>query len=249
MPVVGEIGCKPAVLANLIAPLLLSVACAAVAQAADVSSGTRVIHEPPSTYGSYSWTGLYAGATIGYGWQRDHLTEYLTATGAPTGLVYDFTPNGMTAGVKAGGTLQTGPIVFGVEADWESGRISGGFVDAPIGSGRDDVRWQASLRGRVGFAFDRFLIHGTGGLALARTHNLYTFLPTGVSETVTRTKTGWTIGGGVDYAVTDNWIAGVDYRHTDLGTTTNISRVAFPGLTGGHRLTSESLRLSLSYKY
>lgn len=240
---------RPTAIASVVVPLLVSVVCGAAAQAADMASGTRVIHEPPSTSSAYSWTGLYAGVTVGYGWQRDRLTEFLTATGAPTGLVYDFTPNGLTGGVKVGGNLQSGMMVYGVEADWEATRIRGGFVDAPIGAGRDDVRWQASARARLGVAFDRLMFYGTGGVALARTRNHYTFLPTGVTEAVTRNKAGWTIGGGVDYAITDNLIAGIDYRHTDLGTTSNVSKIAFPGLTGGHDLTGDSVRLSLSYKY
>lgn len=196
-----------------------------------------------------SWDGAYVGVVGGYNWYKDRTTEYFTATGEDTGLVYDYSPDGWSGGVKAGINFQAGQFVYGLEADFEKTNIGGGFIDSGIGTGEDDVEWQSSIRARMGLAVDRFMVYGTGGVAFASIKNTYTYLPTMTDESFTNVATGYTVGLGVDMAITEHVIGGLEFRHTDFGSKSNVSEVAFPGLTGRQEPSSNTIRVSLSYKF
>lgn len=209
----------------------------------------RPVVVPPAPEATFSWSGVYGGLQVGYARNFDHAVETFTATGGSTGLVYDFAQYGGTFGAKVGANYQYGMLVTGLEADIDVGDVKGGFVDAPIGSGSDTIKMQGSVRARLGLAYDRVFVYGTGGLAFAQIESRYTFLPTSTNEYFKDMRTGWTVGGGIDFALTPNWVIGADYRHSDYGKIDHVSTVAFPGLTGIHQQTSDVFHLSASYKY
>ena len=68
------------------------------------------------------------------------------------------------------------------------------------------------MRGRVGYSFDRVMPYVTGGLAVGDIHAAAPGLPGG-----TNTNAGWTVGGGVEFALPGNWSAKAEYLHVDLG--------------------------------
>ena len=83
---------------------------------------------------------------------------------------------------------------------------------------------QASLRARAGFAWDRFLIYATGGIAFANakleSEGTIVFddqSTADFNDSDSSTLTGWTAGGGVEYAFTDNIIGRVEVRYSDFG--------------------------------
>jgi opacity protein-like surface antigen len=80
------------------------------------------------------------------------------------------------------------------------------------GAGTTRIDWQGSFRGRLGFAADKALFYGTGGLAFGDVSHTYTNLLTGVAETISGLRTGWTAGAGVEFAVMPNLLARVEYR-------------------------------------
>ena len=116
-----------------------------------------------------------------------------------------------------GGTLgynwQMGQAVFGLEGDVDWSNIRG---SAACGGGvtvcetRND--WLGTFRGRVGYAFDRFLPYVTGGLAVG---DIKTSIA-GLGST-NDTKAGWTVGGGIEAAIAGPWTAKVEYLYVDLG--------------------------------
>jgi outer membrane immunogenic protein len=86
----------------------------------------------------------------------------------------------------------------------------------------------STVRGRVGFAFDRILAYGTAGLAMGgfqatRTENSCTVgvscpgtsVP-GTNESYSDLRLGWTAGAGVEYAITDSWTAKLEYLYASL---------------------------------
>lgn len=221
----------------------------AVAQAADMIAADNPPELTEAQMAGFSWTGYYIGANLNYTGYRDRTIEYMTATGAETGLEYPYKSTGYTAGIMAGADYQLGSLVVGAAGDFDMGRMTGGFVDPPLGEGRDVITWQGSLRGRIGVSMDRILIYGTGGLAMANIKNTYTNLTTGTSESFAKVHYGWTVGAGADIAITDNWIAGVELRHVDFRGFSNESLTAFPGLTGHQDPSSNSIRLNLRYKF
>lgn len=226
------------------------VAGVSSATAADLAS--RVRPNFGAVTPTFSWTGFYGGLLVGQNWTRQVATEYYTANGDPTGQVYKYAPQGVSGGLKLGANQQFGMLVAGVEADLEAGSIHGGFVDPQnIGKGKTDVIWQGSARARLGLAYEHLLFYGTGGITAAKFNTAYTFTwyPPEVTENFSQVRMGWTLGGGVDYALTDNWILGLDYRHSEYDKVKNVSNSAFPGLTGKHVPKFDTLHLSAAYKF
>lgn len=219
---------------------------AATASASDLYQGPAY-HDA----GPYNWSGLYFGGVVGYNWNEDRTTEYLTATGAARNVYFDYDADGISGGLKLGVNFQTHAFVYGIEADIEGTNIDGGFIDRieNLGKGVDTYAWQGSVRGRLGVAFDRVLVYGTGGFSYAKIKNTYTLVPFSISEPIEDVRTGWNIGAGVDYALTDNLILGLEYRHTEFERFSNVSKMAFPGITGTQEPVSQAARMSLSYKF
>ena len=137
-------------------------------------------------------------------------------------------------GGQVGCNYQTGAVVFGVEGDfdaqrWRDSRTLGGVVPASFVAGDSfsiRSRWEASARARLGYAWDRWMIYATGGAAWTQVQAAANFIaitsggfafPADVI-TDTKTRVGATVGGGLEYAFTDNWSFGVEGRYTWYGT-------------------------------
>ncbi|MBL8587591.1 MAG: porin family protein [Methylobacteriaceae bacterium] len=227
----------------LTATLLL--ACAGTASAADLLTRKGPALAPLPIF---TWTGAYVGAQIGHSWGRDRTREFFTANGAFTGLEWRYNANSVFGGLHAGYNVQLGMFVAGAEGDVDLMDARGGFVD-PGGRGVVNQRWQASLRGRLGVAFDRVLLYGTGGAAFSNFKYVYTNPFTGQSEGPTTTRTGYTLGVGAEYAFTDNLTGRLEFRHTDYGSFRYVATSAFLGLTGQQSPRTNALRAGVSYKF
>ena len=193
----------------------------------------------------FNWSGFYLGAQIGYGWGR--ATQPWAATLTPTTFPLfqaDARQTGVLGGLHGGFNYQFNQFVVGLEADIEASGINGN--DGGSGGNINGVRhrWNASLRGRAGFAFDRALIYATGGIAYlnADATNL-----TGAGETIRTSFTGWTLGAGVEYAFTPNVTARLEYRYTDYGKSTAI----FPLSGYSERINPQihTVRVGVSYLF
>lgn len=228
-----------------LASLLLLAGSAAFA--GDLPTRKGMLPPAPALPEFYSWTGFYAGGQIGYSWASDR-TRFVALNGALAGVAFDYNTDGVVGGGHAGFNYQIGGVVLGIEGDVEAVDAKGGFNDA-LGVGRVSRDWQASVRGRVGFALDRFMIYGTGGGAFTEYNYRLSNPATGASETAQTSRGGWTAGGGVSYAFTDHLIGGVEYRYTDFGRFSRFARSAFLGLGTEQETTTHAVRTSLSYKF
>lgn len=159
---------------------------------------------------SFSWTGFYVGAQVGYGWGESSRTT--------------LDPKGALLGVYAGYNVQLdNSLVLGVETDfnWSDMDDKATFVRGGAAAirvrARQDVDWAGATRGRIGFAFDRFLVYGAAGVAYAKREFRISGLRGG-SVRDSKTAVGWTVGGGIESAVTDNVLVRAEYRYTDYGT-------------------------------
>ena len=109
----------------------------------------------------------------------------------------------------------------------------------------------------MGVAFDRVLIYATGGAAIAdvsNTYNANVIAPVSlfVSGKVSHTRVGWTVGGGFDYAINDNWSVGAQYRYSDFGRFTDYPSAVFSPagrFAAQHHLTENQVQFELSYKF
>ncbi|MCW5695400.1 MAG: porin family protein [Bauldia sp.] len=196
----------------LVATTAVAALAAGSALAADLYTPPQVAVPTPvytTPVRAYDWTGPYAGALVGYGWG---------AFGAPIGSA----PTGFVAGGFVGYNVQAGNVVYGAEMDaaW-SGRSDGAG---------NDVNWTSSFRGRIGYAFGRVLVYGTGGLAVA-----------GVSTAPgpsTSTEIGWTAGGGAEFAITDSLFARAEYLYSSYG--------AIPDASS---LSTQEVRLGIGFRF
>lgn len=222
------------------AAILLALSSAS-AYAADV-----VGNEPPAPEASipvFSWTGAYIGLNAGGGFGTfDHPFSVIDpATVPPTQLLggsLDISAGGFVGGVQAGYNWQSDRFVYGVETDFQGSTIkaedkinlsSGGAGGTDLdGKAGTKVDWFGTVRARVGYAAtDRFMVYGTGGLAYG---HIKSYINGNVSsggavigsldESASKTKAGWTIGAGVEYAITNNWTLKSEYLYTDFGKTT-----------------------------
>jgi outer membrane immunogenic protein len=200
------------------------IICSGAAQAADIVEPT-----------AYDWTGPYIGLQGGYAWGDNDVNFDPISQPALTALVDSdpvilFPPedgsigiDGWVGGLHAGYLWQHDSLVLGIEGDGEFADIDGD-TDVLVSEGgariaklEQEIDWLASLRLRAGFAMDRALIYATGGLAVGGVEFSIDSNETGDSESENETEWGWTIGGGLEYAFTDDLSARIEYRYTDLG--------------------------------
>jgi outer membrane immunogenic protein len=199
----------------------------------------------------YNWTGFYIGADVGYGWGRS--TGTLTNAAGLFPVPYSLDPSGVIGGGFVGYNWQVSNVVLGIEADWQAADLneSGNFLlgGVPTYTIGTKVKDYGSVRGRLGFAFDRWMVFGTAGAAWGRWDTSYAFIGGVPFVTAgTSSNVGWTAGAGVEYAFTNNWLGRVEYRYTDLGRSSFIS-AATNSRELGNRVTVNDVRVGIAYKF
>jgi outer membrane immunogenic protein len=157
------------------------------ASAADLSRQAPVYKAPVYAPPMYNWTGLYVGLNGGGGW----------GTADFQGTSWDV--SGGLIGGTIGYNWQLGTWVLGLEGDIDWSNIKGNF--GPLETKNEFL---STVRGRVGYSFDRWMPYATGGLAVG---NLKASAPGFASES--STNAGWTVGAGVEFAF--------EYLYVDLG--------------------------------
>ncbi|WP_186420629.1 outer membrane protein [Bosea sp. CS1GBMeth4] len=196
----------------------------------------------------YDWSGIYVGGQVGYSWGSDRASEFATAGRLPLGRSFDYSPSSFIGGARLGFNYQLGAVVLGVEGDIEGLNAHAGQGDAG-GTVRVRQSWQGSVRARLGYSLDRILVYATAGAAFSKLEYTYASPLAGLSETINASRTGWTVGGGVDYALTDRLILGIDYRYTDYGRFDHVGLSAYLGRTVEHEPSAHAVRASLAYKF
>jgi outer membrane immunogenic protein len=186
----------------LLSTLSLIAMTATGALAADLPRALPPTKAPAFVPG-YSWTGFYAGINGGYGWGNSNWDGFATEPDVRGGMV----------GATAGYNWQTGALVFGAEGDIDWSNLRGSFASLACPGGCETQNnWLGTVRGRVGYAFDRIMPYATGGLAVGDIKANVTGLP-GTSTT----NAGWTAGGGIEAAIVGNVTAKLEYLYVDLG--------------------------------
>lgn len=184
---------------------LVFAAMAVPATAADMSAPLEV---PVSS----DWSGFYLGAHVGGGRSIIDWTYDLGGTA-------DHEGEGVLGGAQAGYNFQSDNWVFGLEADISASGIDGDTdCPNPAFTCSSDAKWLSTVRGRVGYSFDKLLVYGTGGLGIGR-FEMSTDNGAGTSGSTTKTDTGWVAGAGVEYAISPRWSVKAEYMYYDFGKT------------------------------
>jgi outer membrane immunogenic protein len=247
-------------------------ACAAMVLLFNAPAGAADLpnrYDGPNLFSSApvaTWTGFYVGAQLGYAWGTDQ--THIDVPGFPFTFVGpDLEASGAVGGVHAGFNYQYGQAVFGVEGDLELANIegnvglkgSGNFPGYNITSS-SNINAQGSIRGRLGFALlDRMMVYGTGGLAFANVENAYSAAlppgnvfgaPAGLSTpSFSEIRWGWTLGAGVEYAITSNITARVEYRYTNLSSYKNVTSFLDAGSFSEQDPDFHTIRIGASYRF
>lgn len=237
-----------------------ALALSGPALAADLPPARVPLKAPAVVARPFSWTGCYVGGHLGGGWSHadfiDPNTLFNTAfPGSGLGL---FAPTGAGVGIDQGaGFLGGGQLgcdyqfatnwVIGLAGDFSWTNLDGSTSDPfaffggdPLFGGkagvpatlRDQTEWLASVTGRIGYAWDRWMLYGKGGVAWEHSRDSIAPLFAWGSSTSacssvsaatpcvasgTDTDTGWTVGVGLTWAFADNWSAGIEYDHYGFG--------------------------------
>ena len=239
------------------------VAVTGTAFAADLPSRSAPpVYVPPPPPPIFSWTGAYVGGQIGYEWGTSSSNLFPTAFGPGAGAsLGSYSPNGVVGGAHIGYNYQISQFVVGLEGDVNGSDYHGStsFGGLATQSTRTDV--DGSIRGRVGVAWDRALIYATGGAAFGPIRNSFTSFG-GINDSSSTTRVGWTVGGGVEYAVPVNLnLLGhqsavtlrAEYLHYDLGRKlVNVGAVG-GGVSGGYvssfKTAGDELRTAVNFKF
>ena len=205
--------------------LSATVMSGGAANAADLPMKAPV-YAPPVPL-QYNWTGCYLGGQLGGGWARTPFSN--TASTAAFGDLipgegFRQTDGGFIGGGQLGCNYQTGAWVFGLEGTFAGSTFKGNVANTSFGA-RDDIFTTkiesiATVTGRIGYAADNWLFYAKGGYGGGE-------VKFSVSDTVgpatgagsgSNWQNGWTVGGGVEYGLTPNWILGLEYDFVDLQT-------------------------------
>jgi outer membrane immunogenic protein len=207
-----------------------------VAAAADLPpSAGPPPYKAPAMYAppGYTWSGLYIGINGGGAWGRSSWTS-----------PGSFNTSGGFVGGTIGYNYQIDQAVLGIEGDIDWADINGSTsaVGCPTGSCKTNDTWLSTVRGRLGYAADRFMPYVTGGLAVG---DIRGSLPGFAGASVT--NAGWTAGGGIEFALPGHWTAKAEYLYVDLG---NLSCGISCGAVGQTvSFTANLFRGGLNYRF
>ncbi|MDI4663206.1 porin family protein [Xanthobacter autotrophicus] len=218
----------------------------------------------------FSWTGFYIGGNFGYGGDSVDFTEaeYYYGYLSPYSYSHSVNSSGFFVGGQIGYNYQfANNVVVGLETDLQWSGIEGksDFTESYYGvpyysqNRSASVDYFGTIRARLGYAFDRFLPYITGGVAYGKTaishSGGYTdgyYLYNGSDSS---TNWGWTVGAGVEYAITNNWTFKTEYLYVDLGSTDyTFGQTYYDGYTAYSYVGSvdtkfHTLKAGVNYKF
>ena len=221
---------KRVILTALAAAMALAVATPG--QAADLPR--KALPGGP-VVAAFSWSGFYVGVNGGYGWGKGDLTTALGGASIST--------KGGLFGATMGYNVQTGVWVWGFEGDLDMSTVKGTDASALVCLLGCEVKntWLGTARGRIGYAFDRWMTYFTGGLAFGDIK-----VSNGVGS-ITKTQAGYALGGGAEWAWSGPWSAKFEYLYVDLGSATCEATTCLLATTA--KFKENILRAGLNYRF
>lgn len=226
--------------------LALTIAGTAAASAADLAA--RPYTKAPIAPPVFTWTGFYVGVNAGIGGDK---TDYgFGIAGFPLGSA-NLTSFGAFGGGQIGYNWQfAGNWVAGVEADIQASGLKSELNTSVLGtsfSTGTEMNYFGTVRGRIGYAFDRVLVYGTGGYAYGSEDTRLTATP-GFAFSRSADLSGWTAGGGVEYAMTSNLSLKTEYLYLAFDRNNVFSGVGIP-FTIDNKVTAHTMKIGLNYAF
>jgi len=232
---------------------LAAVGIAGAASAADLPARTYTKAPPPAYVAAvYDWSGFYIGVNGGWGNVNNFWTLQTPVGTSPEGGTNG---NGGTVGGQIGYRWQSGPMVFGVEAQGNWANLSGRNTSVALPNAGFDNSSNLDafglFTGQVGYAWNNLLLYAKGGAAVTDTQ--YSDLVTGTSAVVATgsdTRWGGVVGAGLEYGFAPNWSAAVEYDHLFMGNNTeNLTASGAPFATDSISQNVDLVTFRLNYKF
>jgi len=225
--------------------LLLATALTALSFSAFAADLPARTFAPVAPAPIFSWTGFYVGGTIG---SASITTKYSSSDFG------DWSSNssqgaGILAGVTAGYNYQIGSIVLGVEADYAFANAQNSYGSYYV-SNQSKLDSFGTLRARFGYAFDRTMVYATGGLAFGQVQSksfLY-YDSADCRSGFKKTAFGWTVGAGVEHALTKNLTIKAEALYADLGSKKNVEN-GDCGCRTSFKNTAAVARVGINFKF
>jgi outer membrane immunogenic protein len=190
--------------------LLVSVGLVLLFASPIMAADLPVKSKAPPPPALYNWTGCYGGAQFGSLFEQKDW-----------GVLGSHDGTGLVVGGQLGCNYQVSTWVFGIQGDAAWSDTSGSHTDPVTGlTYQSKIDLLSSVTGRFGYAWDRLLAYAKGGGAW--THDKYDVLlpDNSTFATAGETRSGWTVGGGFEYAITNNLSMFFEYNYYDFGTKT-----------------------------
>jgi outer membrane immunogenic protein len=221
--------------------LLATVASTALvssASAADLAARAYT-KAPAIAAAAYNWSGFYVGVMGGYGWSDDVTVTGVDVTGADI--------KGGFGGGTIGFNYQApgSQFVFGVEADAAWADLSHSETILGLGTGRQRINSFGSVTGRVGIAVDTLLLYAKGGYAWA--NNEFSLTALGLTLSDTQFHSGWTVGGGAEWAFAGPWSAKAEYMFARYDSENYFGGIAPPGV--GFGMDVHTVKAGINYRF
>ena len=223
-------------LGALAAAAIAAAACFPV-RAADIAPAPGY-YPPQQVYrpALYDWTGIYFGGHLGGGLMMDTVTQNTTTTNVAVGGTFlnagtttDVNGWGVLGGAQIGVNYEFAPWVFGAEAAFTSSGITASPIIPTLtpGDGQrstDNPQWFVTATGRFGYAVNTVLFYAKGGGAWMHAQYTQDTLGPGGSgiatQSLNQNRTGFVVGGGIEYGMTEQLSAKIEYDFYDFGTST-----------------------------
>jgi outer membrane immunogenic protein len=220
----------------LVGCVVAASALATAASAADLPVPAAPAYAPP-VYRPviYDWTGIYGGINVGGGVLNDVVTNTTTTALLNAGTQTKLSPFAVVGGAQAGFNIEFAPFVIGAEGTFDWSDISGTQVTPSLQptvseNSTSTPKWYATATAKAGFAANDFLFYAKGGAAWMNVHYIQNVAAGIVQSTqsITDTRSGFTVGGGVEFGMTENLSARLEYDFLDFGTKTyNFNNLGF----------------------
>ncbi|GAA2866226.1 outer membrane immunogenic protein [Aminobacter niigataensis] len=236
--------------------LLVSAVYFAFAGAA--LAADAVVTEPTSDLApaGFVWAGGYVGLHVGYGRGNGNAVDLDDSFfDESIGQTHDVDTEGFVGGVQAGHNWQTGSFVYGLEADIGYLGLDGvnEILDEPDNYGSAKLGLYGDLTARLGFAADRLLIYVKGGVAATRydvtfgdINDINGTLDGNSSESRSGGRVGYTIGGGVELALSEKWTTKLEYQYFDFGT---VGLTDIQGDKAEVDIDAHTIKVGLNYRF
>jgi outer membrane immunogenic protein len=245
----------------------LAALCSTAVLAADLP-----VTPPPPVYVPYSWTGIYLGINLGLGGDR---FQYPFSVSVPAIATFasgnaSITSSGIIGGGQIGYNWEFGNnVVLGFETDFDGAGIRGkatanlngiALGAVPFGAAiqaGSRINYIGTVRGRLGYAWDRFLVYGTGGFAYGQVNSAISASAAAgggaiaFTDSQNSSRTGFAVGGGFEYALTNNLTVKTEYLYVNLGTNNILNQNLFGvvGVNVNQKTQVNIARAGINYKF